>query len=47
MGAWIVVPSKVDDVFTDNPEALWAEVLSRQPGRVSWLASIPKDLTTN
>ncbi len=47
LGAWIVVPSKVDDVFTENPEDLWAEVLKRQPGRVSWLASAPTDLSTN
>lgn len=47
LGAWIVVPSQADDVFTDAPEELWSAVLRRQPGRVSWLAAAPSDLSTN
>lgn len=47
LGAWIVVPATVDDVFTNDPENLWRSVLERQPGRTAWLASVPTDLSSN
>jgi putative transcriptional regulator len=29
-GSWIVEPALPDDVFTDDPEGLWSEVLRRK-----------------
>lgn len=46
-GAWIVLPSHLDDVFSTNPEGLWREVLRRQGGRLAWLANAPDDLSAN
>lgn len=46
-GIWIVTPATIDDVFTDRPSELWTTVLSRQPGRVSWMASAPCDISAN
>lgn len=47
LGAWIVVPAEIDDVFTDDPDGLWRRVLMRQPGRTAWLADYPTDVLTN
>lgn len=46
-GAWVVVDSQIDDVFTESPQTLWRGVLRRQPGRLSWLANAPDDLEYN
>jgi putative transcriptional regulator len=46
-GAWLVVDSDPADVFTARPDDLWRTVLRRQPGRVSWLAEAPDDLSWN
>lgn len=46
-GAWIVLDAEPGDVFSDDPEALWHDVLRRQPGRLSWLALAPDDLSLN
>jgi putative transcriptional regulator len=46
-GAWLVLDSRVGDVFCDRPEELWRDVLRRQPGRLSWLALAPDDLSLN
>jgi putative transcriptional regulator len=46
-GSWIVLESDTDDVFTPEPNELWRRVLRRQPGRLSWLASAPDDLSSN
>ena len=45
--AWIVIESCPDDVFTDEPDALWRTVLRRQGGRLAWLADAPEDLSAN
>lgn len=47
LGAWIVVPAEIDDVFTADPDGLWRRVLTRQPGRTAWLADYPADVLTN
>lgn len=47
LGGWIVLPAESGDVFTDEPEGLWRRVLARQPGRLSWLANCPDDLSWN
>lgn len=46
-GVWIVATADADDVFTSSPEDLWTDVMSRQPGRVGWMASAPSDLSVN
>ncbi len=46
-GAWLVLDAITDDVFSDDPESLWHTVLRRQPGRLSWLAMAPDDLSLN
>lgn len=46
-GAWVVVDSQIDDVFTESPQDLWRGVLRRQPGRLAWLANAPEDLEHN
>lgn len=46
-GAWLVLDAQVSDVFSDRPEELWRDVLRRQPGRLSWLALAPDDLSLN
>ncbi len=46
-GAWIVVDAEPSDVFTAAPEALWHQVLARQPGRLRLLADFPPDANLN
>jgi len=46
-GAWFVVDSLPEDPFHTQPDELWHEVLRRQPGSMSWLASYPDDPTMN
>jgi len=41
--AWIVVPAEPDDVFSDEPDALWSDVLRRQGGPLAFLATMPPD----
>ena len=46
-GAWIVTDAMTDDLFGQRPQELWRIVLSRQPGRLAWLAQAPDDLSLN
>jgi putative transcriptional regulator len=46
-GSWMVLDSQTSDVFTDEPDGLWRNVLRRQPGRLAWLADVPDDLSSN
>lgn len=46
-GGWFVVDAQPDDVFTADPELLWAAVMRRQPGRLSLFAACPPDPSTN
>jgi putative transcriptional regulator len=46
-GAWLVLDAEPGDVFSDRPSDLWHDVLRRQPGRLSWLALAPDDLSLN
>lgn len=47
LGGWIVVPSEPDDLFSDQPDSLWRDVLRRQGGRLAWIANAPDDLSSN
>ena len=46
-GSWIVEPALPEDVFTDRPDELWAEVLRRKGGPYGVLALMPNDPSLN
>jgi putative transcriptional regulator len=46
-GSWIVEPALPDDVFTDQPDDLWADVLRRKGGPFGVLALMPLDPSLN
>jgi putative transcriptional regulator len=45
--AWMVIDPTAADVFTSDPEGLWASVLKRQGGRFAMLATYPPDISLN
>ncbi len=45
--AWIDVGPEVEDVFTDEPSALWGEVLQRAGGSYRLMAMTPEDPLLN
>ena len=46
-GSWIVEPAQATDVFTDEPDHLWSEVLRRKGGPYGVLALMPDDPRVN
>ena len=44
---WIVEPAVDEDVFTDDPDALWSRVLERKGGQYRLLARMPLDPSVN
>ena len=46
-GAWIVVDSGPGDVFSTEPERLWADVVRRLPGEAAFLSTRPDDPNLN
>jgi putative transcriptional regulator len=46
-GSWYVVPSEPDDVFREDPTALWRDVLRRQPGELAWISTRPANPALN
>jgi len=46
-GSWIVEPARPEDVFTDDPESLWSDVLRRKGGPFAVLAAMPPDPSMN
>ncbi len=44
---WWVVEATIDDLFTGDPDGLWARVLRRQGGELAWYAHFPTDPTLN
>lgn len=46
-GAWFVVDTEPDDVFTPDPADLWRRVLRRQPGKLAWYANAVGDTRMN
>jgi putative transcriptional regulator len=44
---WILEPASNDDAFTEDPDALWADVLRRKGGIYELLARIPEDPSVN
>ncbi len=45
--AWIVEPPRRDEVFTDEPDDLWAAVLRRKGRRYALLSTMPPDPSLN
>ncbi len=46
-GDWIAHPAEPDDVFTEDPEELWARVLARKGGAYALIARMPLDPRMN
>ncbi len=44
---WWVVDGNIDDLFSPNPNDLWANVLRRQGGDLAWFAHYPADPSLN
>jgi putative transcriptional regulator len=46
-GDWIVQPAEPQDVFSEEPEELWSEVLTRKGGSYALIARMPTDPSVN
>ncbi len=44
---WILAEAEPDDLFTEDPEALWRRVLERKGGRYALVAQMPLDPSLN
>jgi putative transcriptional regulator len=44
---WIVEPAEADDIFTDDPESLWSDLLRRKGGQYELVARMPLDPSLN
>jgi putative transcriptional regulator len=47
LGGWIVEPALPEDLFTADPEGLWARVLRRKGGTFAMMALMPVDPSMN
>jgi len=45
--AWIVEPPRREEVFTEEPDDLWAAVLRRKGRRYALLSTMPPDPSLN
>jgi putative transcriptional regulator len=46
-GDWIALPAMPQDIFTEDPQALWSTVLTRKGGRYALIARMPPDPSLN
>ena len=46
-GDWIVQSARPEDVFSEAPEELWSEVLTRKGGSYALIARMPTDPSVN
>jgi putative transcriptional regulator len=46
-GDWIALDGQPQDVFTEEPDSLWSEVLRRNGGRYAMIARMPVDPSVN
>jgi putative transcriptional regulator len=44
---WIIEPAALDDIFTEDPEGLWSDVLRRKGGSYALVARMPLDPSLN
>jgi len=47
IGSWIVADSKLDDIFSDEPDQLWRDVLKNMGKKYAILASFPENPSVN
>jgi putative transcriptional regulator len=47
VGAWFTVDADPSDVFTDDPDGLWHQVLRRQPDELALFSTYPADPSLN
>jgi putative transcriptional regulator len=45
--SWIVEPARREDVFTEDPDELWATVLRRKGSEYALLSTMPIDPSLN
>ena len=45
--AWFIAPFEREDCFTESPEELWSEVLTRKGGEYALVARMPLDPSVN
>lgn len=45
--SWILEPARSEDVFTDDPDALWSGVLQRKGREYALIATMPSDPSMN
>jgi putative transcriptional regulator len=45
--SWLVAPATPSDVFTDEPDALWSDVVRRLGPRFELMSTMPEDPTLN
>jgi putative transcriptional regulator len=46
-GDWIVHAAEPRDIFSENPEGLWSDVLTRKGGSYALIARMPSDPSVN
>ncbi len=46
-GDWIAQAALPEDIFSDSPEELWADVLTRKGGSYALIARMPLDPSVN
>jgi putative transcriptional regulator len=44
---WIIEPAEADDIFTNDPEHLWSDLLRRKGGQYELVARMPLDPSLN
>jgi putative transcriptional regulator len=44
---WIMAPAGADDIFTDDPDGLWSDLLRRKGGQYELVARMPLDPSSN
>ena len=44
---WIIEPAERDDIFTDDPDQLWSDLLRRKGGAYALVARMPVDPSLN
>jgi putative transcriptional regulator len=44
---WIIAPAGADDIFTDDPDGLWSDLLRRKGGQYELVARMPLDPSSN
>jgi putative transcriptional regulator len=47
INSWIVADTKIDDIFSDEPDNLWREILKSMGKKFAILASFPENPSVN